>query len=509
MRFKLTIVCALKWRDDRGGRIVTTRKVKIVATLGPASSSEENIGHLIRAGVNVFRLNFSHGDHDMHRDTYARVRKVAAHLARPVAILQDLQGPKIRCGHFIDGKTHLKAGDQVRITTETIEGDHLRFSTGYKELVQDVEVGHRVLLDDGKLMLRVAGKEGGDAICDIVYGGPLSNNKGINLPDTKVSVPALTPKDIEDAILGQDLGVDGMALSFVRSRQDIRLLRRVLAEHGEHRPVIIAKIEKPQAVEQLSGIMEEADGVMVARGDLGVEMQPEDVPIVQKRIVEEANHRGKIVIVATQMLESMIENARPTRAEASDVANAVLDGTDCVMLSGETAVGAHPMEVVKTMAKIIEAVEASDRLDYRRTRKKLAIGATRDFQNAISLTAVRAAEALTASCIVVYSASGATARLIAEYRPRERIVALVPSEEIRRKLSFAWGIESVVINSPESSDDLFRAIDEELISRSIARPGDTVVVCTKSPFSQTQRTNTLHLYSPGVQGRGTLVPSLA
>ncbi len=451
---------------------------------------------MAKAGMNVVRLNFSHGEKTFFREMVDMVRSVSQEINVPIAIMQDLQGPKIRTKTMENGGVELKTGEICHITTENIVGTAGRFASGYASLVEDVQIGHRILLDDGKIAVRVTDKTATDLVCTIEHGGILKDRKGMNLPDSKVSAPSMTDKDIADAEFGQELGVDAVALSFVRSRHDIRMLRRLLAK-GQTRPLVIAKLEKPEAIEQLEGIIDETDGVMVARGDLGVEIPPERVPIIQKKIIEEASRRGRFVIVATQMLESMITDPRPTRAEASDVANAVFDGADCLMLSGETAVGHDPVLVVRTMNNIMEAAEDSEHVVYQRTRKAIETQAARDFQNAISLTAVRAAAALKAKSIVVYSGSGATARLIAQYRPRNRVIVLVPDAGIQQRLALVWGIESVVIPKPATSDDLFESIDNVLIGDGVAKPGDTIVVCTKVPFVDGQRTNTLHLYSPG------------
>ncbi len=472
------------------------RRAKIVCTLGPASSSKEAIRSLIDAGMDVARLNFSHGSYDFHRGLFNTIREAAAEAQKPVAIMQDLQGPKIRCLTMEDGGVPLEAGAETVITTDDIVGTSERFGTSYKLLPRDVAAGDRILLDDGNLSLEVLGTTDTDVRCRVIDGGVLKDKKGINLPHSKVSAPSLTEKDIQDAHFGAEIGVDAVALSFVRTGHDVRMLRRELAAH-KSRAFIVAKLEKPQAIDQLDGIIEEADGVMVARGDLGVEMPPEKVPVIQKRIIEEANRRGRSVIVATQMLESMIHNPRPTRAEASDVANAVFDGADAVMLSGETAVGRDPKAVVEIMSRIIIEAEGSDRAEYVQTNHALDTQAAQDFQNAISLAAVRSAHELKADAICVYTNSGSTARLIAEYRPRVPIVAFVQDEEQRRRLQFAWGVQSQLLPNIESTEALFAAIDDRMIEGQLAEPGQTVVVCSKVPLSQRQRTNTMHLHCVG------------
>jgi pyruvate kinase len=471
------------------------RRAKIICTLGPSSESQQAIEALIRAGMDVARLNFSHGDHDFHRMLVNRVRAAAGAVGKPVAILQDLQGPKIRCGMMENGGAELVPGAECVITIDEVLGTAQRFSTVYQALPRDVEPGEQILLDDGNFTLEVIEKSDREVRCKVIYGGLLKNKKGINLPFSNVSAPSLTEKDIRDAHFGAEVGVDAVALSFVRTRADVRTLRRELA-HAKSRPIVIAKIEKPQAIEQLEGILEESDGVMVARGDLGVEMPTEKVPMLQKHIVEEANRRGKIVIVATQMLESMITNPRPTRAEASDVANAVLDGADCVMLSAETASGKHPNLVVETMASIVVEAEASprlrtDRLDF------LAAAEANDFQNAVAQAAVRAGKELHARAIVVFSTSGNTARLLSDYRPKVPVLALVPSLGEQRRLAFSWGLSSEIVAPMDKNEDLFATIDKLLIRRGDAEAGDTAVVITKLPLSSRQRSNTMFLHVVG------------
>ena len=472
------------------------RRAKIICTLGPSSESQEAIESLILAGMNIARLNFSHGDYDFHRGLVNRVRAAAGKLGRPVAIMQDLQGPKIRCLKMENGEVQLVPGARTVITTEDVLGTAERFGTSYKLLPRDVRPDDQILLDDGNLTLKVLSVSESDVECEVIHGGPLRDKKGINLPNSKVSAPSLSEKDIRDAHFGAEVGVDAVALSFVRSHHDVRLLRRELA-HAKSRPLVIAKLEKPQAIEQLEGILEEADGVMVARGDLGVEMPPEEVPMIQKKVIEEANRRNKIVIVATQMLESMIHNPRPTRAEASDVANAVLDGADAVMLSGETAMGRDPRNVVEIMSRIVVTAEQSARARYSTTADFISTNENLDYQNAASLAAVRMATELRAGAVVVYTSSGGTARLVSDYRPRVPIVALVPNAVEQRRLSFAWGVSAEIIDTPESAEGLAASIDACLLERGFVKPGDTVVVTSKVPLLANQRTNSVHLYMVG------------
>jgi pyruvate kinase len=474
------------------------RRAKIVCTLGPSSESQADIEELIRTGLDVARLNFSHGDHDFHRMLVNRVRAAAGAVGKPVAIMQDLQGPKIRCLKMTDGGIMLEEGRETIITIDDVLGTPERFGTLYKLLPKDVKPGEFILLDDGNMTLEVLSKDDRDVRCKVIFGGLLKDKKGINLPNSDVSAPSMTEKDIRDAHFGAEVGVDAVALSFVRTRNDVRMLRRELA-NAKSRPLVIAKLEKPQAIDEIEGILEESDGVMVARGDLGVEMPTEQVPTLQKMIVEEANRRGKIVIVATQMLESMITNPRPTRAEASDVANAVLDGADAVMLSAETASGKHPARVVEIMSKIVVEAESSPRARYNRLDFLLATEA-QDFQNAVAQAAVRAGKELNAAAIVCYSTSGNTARLVSDYRSKVPVLALVPSPVEQRRLAFAWGISSEVIEPPQHSEELFQIIDRMLVKQGRASDGDTVVVVTKLPLSSKQRSNTMHLHVVGSVG---------
>ena len=472
------------------------RRAKIICTMGPACDSEEAIEALIEAGMNVARLNFSHGDHDFHGALVERIRRASEKAGKPVAILQDLQGPKIRCQTMENGQVELVKGANCIITTDTVLGTAERFGTSYELLPHDVRAGSCILLDDGNLTLEVEAVEAQDVHCRVLHGGLLKDKKGINLPMSPVSAPSLTEKDIRDVKVGAELGVDAVALSFVRSRQDIRMLRRELTA-SKSKPLVVAKLEKPQAIEQLEGIIEESDGLMVARGDLGVEMPTEKVPMIQKKIIEESNRRGRFVIVATQMLESMIHNTRPTRAEASDVANAVLDGADALMMSGETAVSHDPVNTVQTMDRIIVEVERSERANYMQTSHFLSTQAAQNFQNAISLAAVRAAHELRAECIAVYSTSGATARLVSEYRPKEPILAFVPDERHQRRLNFAWGVQAEIVGQLSAIEDVFQAIDTYLLDSGRAAPGETVVVCSKTPMSGAQRTNAMYLHMLG------------
>jgi pyruvate kinase len=467
------------------------RRAKIVCTLGPACSTPEKIGELIDAGMDVARLNFSHGDQQTHLKMLNMVRSEAEKRERAVSILLDLQGPKIRVGKFKNGAVDLHAGHEFTITTDTsVLGDENQVSTSYQGLTGDVHIGDQILLDDGFLALAVADVTDREVKTVVVAGGVLKDNKGINLPNVAVSAPALTEKDRADLAFGMRIGVDYIALSFVRDPEDIVLARK-LATTEDVRIPVIAKIEKPQAIEQLAGIIEAADGIMVARGDLGVEMGPEKVPLIQKRIIEETNRAGKIVITATQMLESMIRHQRPTRAEASDVANAVLDGTDALMLSGETAVGRHPAEAVRTMGRIITEVETSQvyRHSVEHTVLDLPVSA-----NAIAAAASIAAKRLAVRTVAVMTVSGGAARLMSEYRPAARIVAFTPDEITYRRLALHWGVTPVLISPVATTDEMISTIEQELRERNFSNPGEQVIVTAGVPVGSGATTNMLHVH---------------
>ena len=467
------------------------RKSKIVCTLGPASGTGERIGALIDAGMDVARLNFSHGDRDTHRRTFATVRAEADRRGRPVAVLLDLQGPKIRIGTFADGAVVLAPGDAFVITTDgSVVGDRHRVSTTYAGLPNDVKKGDRILLDDGYLSLSVVDVRDTEVATVVVDGGTLRNRKGINLPGVNVSAPALTEKDRADLAFGVSLGVDYIALSFVRSPEDVIEAKR-LATAGDVRIPIIAKIEKPEAIERLADIIDVADGLMVARGDLGVELGPEKVPLIQKRIIEMTNAKGKVVITATQMLESMIREPRPTRAAASDVANAVLDGTDALMLSGETAVGEHPVAAVRTMARIIAEIEHSPDFRSRLDRPQLDL---RVSANAIAHAASVAATQMAAKTIAVVTGSGGAARLMSEYRPEALIAALTTDEVTFRRLALYWGVRPIQVSPAVTTDEMIDVVEAVLSENRLAQPGDWVVITMGAPIGAGETTNMLKIH---------------
>ncbi|HYI02961.1 pyruvate kinase [Hyalangium sp.] len=475
------------------------RRAKIVCTLGPASQSQEMLEALLDAGMDVARLNFSHGSHEQHAENIAKLRAASLKVRKAVGILGDLQGPKIRTGRFITGSTELKEGATFSITTdESVKGTDDIVSTTYPLLAADVNPGDRILLDDGLLELKVIETDKKQLLrTQVVVGGTLKNNKGINLPGVAVRADALTPKDREDLVFGIKAGVDFIALSFVRQPSDLDMARQAMAEVGRQVP-IIAKLEKPEAIARLDAILDKTDGVMVARGDLGVEIPPEEVPAVQKDIVRRANARGLPVIVATQMLNSMIDNPRPTRAEASDVANAVFDGADAVMLSGETASGKYPIESVQMMDRIVLAAESATRAQHLKRVIEAPLGLPSHFPDVIARAACQAAEASGASLVAAFTLSGVTARLLAHYRPPVPIVAFSPNQEVRRRLALVWGVVPRVLEPIQDTEAMVRRVEEELLTRGLARVGDRVVIVFGAPVGQPGKINSLRLHT--IQG---------
>ena len=467
-----------------------TRRAKIVCTLGPAVGSAEKVRALVDAGMDVARLNFSHGDYDDHRSYYDWVRAASDASGHAVGVLADLQGPKIRLGRFADGPTVWATGETVRITVEDCPGNHDRVSTTYKHLADDVEGGDRLLVDDGKVALVVEHVDGNDVVCEVTEGGPVSNNKGLSLPGVNVSVPALSEKDIEDLEFALRLGVDMVALSFVRSPADVELVHEVMDRVGRRVPVI-AKLEKPEAVDNLEAIVLAFDAIMVARGDLGVELPLEEVPLVQKRAIQMARENAKPVIVATQMLESMIENSRPTRAEASDVANAVLDGADAVMLSGETSVGEFPFDAVRTMARIIGVISddgcsAPPLTHMPRTKRGVISYAARDI-----------GERLEAKALVAFTESGDTVKRLARLHTPLPLLAFTAIPAVRSQLALTWGTETFIVGRMESTDDMIGEVDKALLSLGRYRRGELVVIVAGTPPGTTGSTNMIHVHRIG------------
>jgi pyruvate kinase len=469
-----------------------SRRTKIVCTLGPATATPDRIRELIQAGMDVARLNFSHGDREDHKRVYDMIRHAADAEGHAVGILADLQGPKIRLGRFAAGPGPVawQTGEEVRITVDDVPGTHDRVSTTYKGLASDARPDDRLLVDDGKVGLRVTSVEGNDVICRVTEGGVVSDNKGLSLPGMNVSVPAMSEKDCADLAFALGLRVDIVALSFVRSPADIDQVHQIMDEHGVRLPVV-AKLEKPEAVDNLEAIVLAFDGVMVARGDLGVELPLEHVPLVQKRAVQIARENAKPVIVATQMLDSMITNSRPTRAEASDVANAVLDGADAVMLSGETSVGSYPIKSVRTMAQIIEAVEtgpfnAPPLNHVPRTQRGVLSFAARDI-----------GERLSARALVAFSVSGDTVRRLARLHTRLPLLAFTPRAEVRSQLAMSWGVETFLVDYVTSTDAMIRQVDNAILSIGRFKTGDVVVVVAGSPPGTSGSTNLIRVHRLG------------
>jgi pyruvate kinase len=466
-------------------------RAKIVCTLGPATSSPEIIRKLIDAGMDVARLNMSHGSHADHERSYRMVRKAADESEHSVAIFADLQGPKIRLETFAAGPVVLAKGDPFTITTRDVEGDATICSTTYSGLPGDVSAGDPILIDDGKIRLEVTAVEGEDVHTKVVVGGQVSDHKGINLPGVAVNVPALSKKDEEDLRFALRISVDFIALSFVRSASDVDRVREIMDEEGVLLPVI-AKIEKPQAIDNLDEVITTFDAFMVARGDLGVECPLEDVPFLQKRVIEKARRNAKPVIVATQMLESMIHNPAPTRAEASDVANAVLDGADAVMLSGETSVGDYPIEAVETMNRIIDSTESHE------LKKMAAI----DWQpktrgGVIAKAAAEVADRVGAKYLVAFTQSGDSARRLARYRGEVPVLAFTPEDKVRSQLSMTWGVETFRTAPVEHTDEMVRQVDEALLEIGRVKEGDLVVIIAGSPPGIPGSTNALRIHRMG------------
>ena len=465
------------------------RRTKIVCTLGPAVASKEGILGLVEAGMNVARLNMSHGEHADHEANYRWVREATDETGQAVGVLADLQGPKIRLGRFVNGEEMWKDGEIVRITVDDVEGTHDRVSTTYKNLAQDAKPGDRLLIDDGKVAVVCKEVDGNDVVCEVTEGGPVSNNKGVSLPGMDISVPALSEKDIADLRFALKLGVDMIALSFVRSPADVDKVHEIMDEEGRRVPVI-AKLEKPEAVDALESIVLAFDAIMIARGDLGVEVPLEQVPLFQKRAIQIARENAKPVIVATQMLDSMISNLRPTRAEASDVANAVLDGADAVMLSGETSVGIDPHNVVRTMSRIVTNAEQGGQVPplshVPRTKRGVVSYSARDI-----------AERLNAKAIVAFTTSGDTAKRVARLHSALPLLAFTPYPAVRSQLALTWGAETFLSDSVESTDDMMAAIDEALLGMDKYKEGDMIVVIAGTPPGISGNTNMIQVHELG------------
>lgn len=467
------------------------KRTKIVATLGPASSSDEVLKQLLEAGVNVFRVNFSHGAADEHRSTIRRIRGILKETGCNAAILADLQGPKLRVGVVEEGAV-LVPGDRLTFTTEKCEGTKERVFMTYTQFPRDVRVGENVLLDDGKLVLKVVSTNGVDeVVAETIQGGPLKSKKGVNLPNTRVSLPCLTEKDLADLDVALEENVDWIGLSFVRNAADIHELRAILNERGHHAG-IIAKIEKPEAVADIDAILEATDGAMVARGDLGVEVPMESVPIIQKMIVRKCIELAKPVIVATQMMETMIDSLTPTRAEVNDVANAVMDGADAVMLSGETSVGQYPVQVVQTMARIAEAAERE--CSFRgKEHKPVEELAERFISDTVCYYAAKMANSVDANAICTLTFSGHSAQLISSFRPQSHIYAFTANYKLLNKLSLLWGVRGFYYDNMESTDATFVDITKQLKAEGLVESGDRIVQLASMPIEAKGTTNTIRI----------------
>ncbi len=467
------------------------RRAKIVCTLGPATSTPEKIRELVDVGMNVARLNLSHGSYADHEATYQMIRAASDESGHAVGVLVDLQGPKIRLARFAEGPVTVGLGDEFTITTRKVDGSQLICGTTYSGLPGDVSAGDTILIDDGRVALHAVEVSDTDVLTRVLVGGVLSNNKGINLPGVAVSVPAMSVKDIEDLRWALHLRADLIALSFVRSAADVDLVRKIMDEENERVPVI-AKIEKPQAIEHIEEIVDAFDAIMVARGDLGVEMPLEDVPVLQKQMVEAARRNAKPAIVATQMLESMISSPRPTRAEASDVANAVLDGADAVMLSGETSVGAFPIESVRVMARIIESTE-----DHGLARMTAINWQPRSRGGVIAKAAAEVAERIGAKYLVAFSQSGDTVKRLTRYRSQVPVLAFTPEQAVRSQLAMSWGVETFLVDMVQHTDEMVMQVDRALLDVGRCVEGDIVVIVAGSPPGIPGSTNALRVHRMG------------
>lgn len=471
------------------------RKTKIVCTIGPASESLEMMKKLIDAGLNVARLNFSHGDYEEHGNRIKNIRQASKELGKTVAILLDTKGPEIRIGKLKEEPIELVQDEYLTLTTEEILGDKERIHVTYQDLPKDVEVGSTILIDDGLIELKVVGVTDTEIKCQIINGGQIKGRKGVNVPGVKTSLPGITEKDAADIVFGIEQDVDFIAASFVRKASDVLEIRELLEKHNAGHIQIISKIENQEGVDNLDEILEVSDGLMVARGDLGVEIPAEEVPLAQKRMIEKCNLAGKPVITATQMLDSMQRNPRPTRAEASDVANAIFDGTDAIMLSGETAAGKYPVESVRTMAQIAERTETA--LPYRDLFHKYSLAQEVSVTEAISQAVAKSALDLHANAIITATESGYTARMVAKYRPQAPIIAVTPNEDVMRKMSLSWGVLPVLGVHAPSTDIMFEMAVDSALKTKLVQPGDMVVITAGVPVGRSGTTNLIKIHHIG------------
>lgn len=472
------------------------KKTKIVCTIGPASEDSEILEQLINNGMNVARLNFSHGTHEEHLAKIKTIRRIRRKLNVPVAIMLDTKGPEIRTGNFKVDEIFLKPGDIFTLTTRDVEGDQSIVSVSYDGLPDDVSVGSEIYIDDGLVQLEVIEiKDGTDVVCKALNNGILSDHKGVNLPGSKTNLPAITPKDVDDIKFGIENDIDIIAASFVRKKEDVYDIRKVLEDHGGEHIKIISKIESQEGVDNLDEIIEASDGIMVARGDLGVEIRTELIPLVQKEIIRKCNDAAKPVITATQMLDSMIRNPRPTRAETTDVANAIIDGTDCVMLSGETAGGKYPIEAVKTMRNICVTTELSD--DFYQNIYDVKIKSANTTTNSIAKSTKNIAEELNAQAIISCTASGNTSRVISKFKPKTNIIAATISDRVARQLSIVWGVYPIVIQEAKETDELIERAIVGALSEEYVKEGDLTVVTAGIPLGVSGTSNLIKVHVIG------------
>lgn len=466
------------------------RKTKIICTIGPASESEEKLRELMLAGMDVARFNFSHGSHEEHKKKFARVVKISGELNLPIAALLDTKGPEIRLRDFKDGRAELVSGQKFILTTEEILGDNKRASITYKNLKNDINEGMSILIDDGLIEMIVNEIKGEDIICTVVNGGPVSNHKGVNVPNAILSMPYINDSDREDIVFGCEMGFDFIAASFARTKEDILEVRRILDENNSPMKVI-AKIENMQGIQNLEEILSVSDGIMVARGDMGVEVPLEEVPVLQKKMIKMAESQGKHVITATQMLESMIKNPRPTRAEATDIANAIYDGTTAIMLSGESAAGLYPVEAVKTMARIAERTEED--IDYASRMKRRVSDVSPDVTTAISHATCTTASDLKAAAIITVTMSGFTAGMISRYKPDSPIIACTVNPRVCRQLNLSWGVVPLLIEKEENADDLFEEATHAVERAGYVARGDVAVLTAGVPLGISGKTNMIRV----------------
>lgn len=482
------------------------RKTKIVCTIGPSSESLPALKQLIEAGMNVARLNFSHGDFEEHGNRIRNIREACRELNKTVAILLDTKGPEIRTGKLKEDSYELIQDEHIVLTTEELIGDNKRISVTYKDLPRDVRAGSTILIDDGLIGLTVVDVRGSEIECRIVNGGTIKSKKGVNVPGVRISLPGITEKDANDIVFGIEQGIDFIAASFVRKASDVLEIRQLLEEHNAPHIQIISKIENQEGVQNLDEILEVSDGLMVARGDLGVEIPAEEVPLVQKRMIKKCNYVGKPVITATQMLDSMQRNPRPTRAEASDVANAIFDGTDAIMLSGETAAGKYPVESVQTMSRI--AVRAESALEHREIFIRQSAAQQTTITEAISQSVANSALDLDAKAIITPTESGYTARMVSKYRPKSTIIAVTRNEQVMRRLCLIWGVLPIQGEEARNTDEMFQLAVDDSIKAGLIRLGDLVIITAGVPVGRSGTTNLMKVHHVGEmiakgQGIGT------